>query len=174
MGKAGMVLAIIGAVIGLLSVLLGLAIPALFSWYHYDLSTPGYSGGLYLTAFGSIISDPSGADFEVATLVLLGGIMVLAGAGLCIVAAATKMKPLGIIGGILMIVGPIMLIIDLASVGSEFAEYMDNIATYTDKSIFFDTFSYAGYSVVWGLWVGFFMAIAGGVVGLIGGATLSE
>jgi hypothetical protein len=176
MGNAGRALAIIGAVVGLLSVLLGLAIPAIFSWYHIELSYGPFSGGAYLTAFGNLIEDdvslPSDAT-EMVTLVLVGGILVLAGAGLCIAGAATEQKPLGIIGGILMIIGPTMLIFDLMAQVSEFAQFMDMIAGYYDKSIFFGSFSpYPGYSIMWGLWVGYFIAYVGGVLGLIGGAIL--
>ncbi|MFX1314777.1 MAG: hypothetical protein ACFE9T_02865 [Promethearchaeota archaeon] len=146
--------------------------PVLFSWYHLQL-TGGYTGGLYLTAFGNSISDPSGLDLEMAMLVLIGGILVLVGAALCIFGAFTEKKPLGIIGGLVMIVGPLLLVMDLLLVISEFAEFMDtNWADPLNKSIFFGTESGGGTTAVWGLWIGFYMAIAGGVLGLIGGASV--
>ena len=176
MGKAGRVLAIIGAAIGIAMVLLSLIGGGFLSWYHFDVDYGPYSGGVYLTAFGSFIEDtislPSSYT-ETAMLVLLGGILVLAGAGLCIVGAATEKKPLGIIGGILMILGPTFLIIDLAGQVSEFSQFMDQIASAYDKSIFLGSFSYGPGSIVWG--IGIFpiaMIIGAGVVGLIGGATL--
>ncbi|MFX1410532.1 MAG: hypothetical protein ACFFA6_09280 [Promethearchaeota archaeon] len=175
MGNAGKVLAIIGAVIGILSVVLAFAMPALFSWYHIDLSGAGYSGGLYVTAFGGIMEEGilSSPTDEIITLVLIGGILVLAGAALCIVSALTELKPLGLIGGILMILGPLFLIFDLMGQMSEFAEFMDSLATAYDSNVFFGSFSpYPGISFNWGIWIGFFLAIGGGVVGLIGGATV--
>ena len=44
-------IAVIGAIIGILSVLLGLLSPELFSWY--SLSLPSIDGGFYLTGFGN-------------------------------------------------------------------------------------------------------------------------
>ncbi len=177
MGK-GKIVAIIGAAVGIASVLLSLAIPALFSWYHYDVDATGYgSFGIYLTAFGTIVEDmPYPVSIDMVTLVLIGGIMVLAGAGLCIVSGVTEMKPLGIIGGILMIVGPLMLIFDLIGEVSDFAEDMNNMADALDTNVFFGSYSYTYYGFTvnygFGLWIGFFMAIGGGVVGLIGGVSV--
>ena len=174
----GKVVAIIGAAVGIASVLLSLVVPEFLSWYHYEIDLGPYgSGGLYLTAFGNIISDPTGGpEFDVATLILIGGILVLAGAALCIVGGLTEKKPLGIIGGILMILGPTMLIFDLVGQVSEFSEYMQNLSDYADSNIFFGSYSYTYYylsaNFVWGLWIGFFIAYAGGIIGLIGGASI--
>ena len=128
MGK-GKIVAIIGAALGAASVLLSLAIPAFFSWYHIDF-TGVYNAGLYLTAFGNLVEDGLTAPTdEVVMLVLIGGILVLAGAGLCIAGALTEQKVLGIIGGIAMIVGPCLLIFDLLGQMSEFSEFMDMISS---------------------------------------------
>lgn len=166
--EKGRVLALIGAAVGVLSVLLSLIIPALFSWYHIDET--GGGEGLYLTAFGNLIEEGlSVPTNEILILVLVGGILVLAGAGLCIVGIIREMKPLGIIGGIVMIIGPTMLIFDLIGQVSEFAQYMENYASSLDKSIFFGSNS----TYAWGLWVGYFLAYGGGILGLIGVALIS-
>ncbi len=177
----GKFVAIIGGIIGIVFVLLSLVGGKFLSWYQFSGEIVGIygssSGGLYLTAFGDIISDPTGGpEFEIATLVLLGGIMVLAGAGLCIVGGATEKKPLGIIGGILMILGPMMIIFDLVGEVSEFSEYINDLSTAYDSNVFFGSFSetYGYYSLdfTWSLTIGFFITIGGGVVGLIGGALI--
>ena len=171
MGK-GKVVAIIGAAIGIASVLLSLVVPALFSWYHIQITGGGYSGGLYLTGFGSVISDPSGADYEIAMFALIGGIMVLAGAALCIVGGATEMKPLGIIGGILMIIGPFLVVLDILMEFSEYAEIVNLYIDYLGGTILFGSASSGPTTIFWGLWIGYYMAIGGGILGLIGGATI--
>lgn len=174
MGK-GKIVAIIGAAIGIASVLLSLAIPAFFSWYRMELSGYGTTYGVYLTGFGTIVEDFPAyypVPTDMITMVMIGGILVLAGAGLCIVGGATEMKVLGIIGGIVMIVGPTMLIFELMGEFSDFSEGLANMVDFYDKSIFFGSVSPApGITRVWGLWVGYFIAYAGGVIGLIGGAT---
>lgn len=173
MGK-GRVVAIIGIALGAASVLLSLAMPVFFAWYRLVLITPAVTTDLNLTGFGTVIADPSpGPIEEIAMLVLIGGILVLAGAAVCIVGVLTEQKILGIIGGIAMIVGPLLLVADLLLIMSDFAEYMHtNWADPLNKSIFFGTESGGGITVTFGLFVGFYMAIGGGVLGLIGGATV--
>ncbi|MFX1314778.1 MAG: hypothetical protein ACFE9T_02870 [Promethearchaeota archaeon] len=175
MGTFGKVLAIIGAAVGILSVLLSLVLPELFSWYHFTVRGGGYSSGLFLNAFGDYTAENWGPlpqpPEEIAIMVLIGAILVLVGAALCIICAFTEKKPLGIIGGVLMIIGPLLLIADLMAVISEFAEYMDTWAGAYDESILFTVFDpVPGVTIIWGLWIGFGMAIGGGAVGLIGGA----
>lgn len=170
MGK-GRVVAIIGTALGAASVLLSLVMPVFFAWYRLAL-TGAYTADLNLTGFGTVITDPSpGPIEEIAMLVLIGGILVLAGAAVCIVGALTEQKVLGIIGGIAMIVGPLLLVVDLLLITSDFAEYMHtNWADPLNKSIFFGTESGGGLTVTFGLFVGFYMAIGGGILGMIGGA----
>ncbi|MFX1410530.1 MAG: hypothetical protein ACFFA6_09270 [Promethearchaeota archaeon] len=174
MGKTGKVLAIIAAFVGILTVLLSLAIPTLFSWYSFTISGGGYSAGLYLTPFGTFIVDDYGSPDEIVRLVLIGGIMVLAGAGLCIAGGVKEMKVLGIIGGILLILGPTMLLIDLRFQVSEFAQGMHDIVEAEDLShalwgIFYPS---PGVTVDFGITFGYFITYIGGVLGLIGGLTV--
>ncbi len=184
--EKGRIVAIVGAIVGIVFVLLSLAIPEFLSWYRWEIEGSGYgyseSWGFYLTAFGTISEDlPPGyyIDVETAILVMIGGIMVLAGAGLCIVSAAIEMKPLAIVGGILMIVGPLMLIFDLVGGVSEFAEAMNDLADMGDSNVFFGSYSYTPYYYPgitidngWGLWIGFFIPFAAGGIGIIGGASM--
>ncbi|MFX0041974.1 MAG: hypothetical protein ACFE8L_03590 [Candidatus Hodarchaeota archaeon] len=157
-----------------MSVLLSLVVPEFFSWYHYEIDAGAYgSFGIYMTAFGTVVEDmPYAVSLDIATFVMIGGILVLAGAGLCIVGALTELKPLGIIGGVLMIVGPTMLIFDLVGEFSDFAETIALISDYYGGTVFFGSHSpYPGITFMWGLWVGYFIAYVGGVLGIIGGAT---
>ena len=162
----GKIVAIVGAVVGILSVLIGLILPELFSWYR--LSVPG--GGLYLTGFGTDIFDPSpGPDLEMAMLVLVGGILVIVGAVACLASAFVENKMIGILGGLLMIVGPLLLIVDVMLGMSEFMEYME-LSGDSGIELLFGSAGGANY----GIWIGFFMAIGGGVIGLIGGALVEK
>ena len=173
MGNTGKYLAIISAFVVILTVLLSLAIPALFSWYDFTISGGGYSSGLYLTPFGTFIVNDYGSPDETVGLVLIGGIMVLTGAGLCIAGVVKEMKVLGIIGGILMIFGPTMLIYGLSGQVSDFAQTMNLIATTYDGNIFYHNFNPSpGVSVILGIYYGYVIVYAGGILGLIGGASI--
>ena len=86
-----------------------------------------------------------------------------------IVGAINEQKTFGILGGIAMLVGPTLLIFDLIGQISVFADGMDSFSTGYDGTIFFGIFSGGGDTLYWGLWVGYFLANVGGVMGLIGG-----
>ena len=95
--------------------------------------------------------------------------MVIVGSIMCIIGGAAESKPLGIIGGILIIVGPLLLIVDLIIGFSDIS--LLELAIPPGSNLIFGSESILGGTLSWGIWIGFFMAIAGGVLGLIGGAT---
>ncbi|MFX1410531.1 MAG: hypothetical protein ACFFA6_09275 [Promethearchaeota archaeon] len=171
MGNAGKVLAIIGATVGVVCVLFSLVVPGLFSWYCQRVSSGGSSANLYLTPFGTFVGDDFPEPDEIVSLVLIGGILVLAGASLCIVGVAKEMKSFGIIGGILMILGPTLLVFDLIGQVSEFSEDMHILAVAYDGNVFFSNLSPSpGVTITLGLYFGYVISNVGGVLGLIGGA----
>ena len=165
-------IAVIGAFIGILSVLLGLLSPELFSWY--SLSLPSIDGGFYLTGFGNsvFINYPSQTD-EIAGLVFAGGILVIVGAVECLTSALLKNKVVGIFGGLLMIVGPLLLVADIMMGMSEFMQWMEFYTSgKSGAELLFG--GIPEYDINYGLWIGFFMAIGSGVLGLIGGALVER
>ncbi len=174
MGTAGKVLAIIGAIVGVASVLLGFVLPAFFSWFRMEIS---YGGtvvlGVYVSGFGTVSSVPAYYT-AFAYLELVGGIVLIVGAILCIVSAGKGSKAPGIVGGILMLVAPLILIVDLLLVsGADFAALIALMGGPADPSILWGSFSPApGVLLSWGIWIGAFVALGAGVLGLIGGATV--
>ncbi|MFX1322348.1 MAG: hypothetical protein ACFFAQ_11970 [Promethearchaeota archaeon] len=176
MGNMGKYLAIISAFVVILTVLLSLAIPALFSWYDFTISGGGYSSGLYLTPFGTFIVNDYGSPDEIVGLVLIGGIMVLTGAGLCIAGVVKEIKVLGIIGGILIILGPTMLLIDLRFQISEFAQGMHHLVeteSYNLTHALWGSFSPSpGVTVDFGITIGYFITYIAGILVFSGGLTI--
>jgi len=170
----GKVLTIIGAILGLASILLSFIFPALFGWYRYEVSGWGSEGGYYLTGFGTVASiPPSSFITELAILEVIGGIMVIIGSILCIIAIVKESKGIGLLGGLLMLLAPVLLVIDFLVGMSEFAGVIEyNINLFVNKNVFWETFSTMGYLYIWGIWIGSFLCIAGGVLGLIGGLAL--
>lgn len=174
MGK-GKNIAIAGGAIGIASVLLSLVFPTYFSWYRREIQEEtlwvsyDISAGLYLTALGILLENGITGPDEIVTLVLIGGVMVLAGAGLCLFAGIKEIKPFGIIGGILMILGPLMLIFDLIGEVSEFSKDMHDLY----NNVFYGKYNLSADNIfVGGLHIGTAIPYVGGILGLIGGATL--
>ncbi len=170
----GKILTIIGAVIGLASILLSFIFPGLFGWYRYMVSGWGSEGAYYLSGFGTVNAiPPSSFITELAILEAIGGSMVIIGSILCIVAFVKESKRIGVLGGFLILLGPFLLVIDFLVGMSEFAGVIqDNIDLFVNRNAFWETFSTMGYLYTWGIWIGFFLGITAGVLGLIGGITI--
>jgi len=172
----GRIAAIIGAIVGLLSVILSLILPELFCWYSYTITNifSLNKSGYYLSGFGTTITIPySSAISTIALLELIGGFLVIGGAIICIVGVTKESKKIGSIGGILILLGPVLLLVDFLIGISEYYEMVAFIQTIpANESILWGTFRIMGDDYAWNLWIGFFMAVAGGVLGTIGGATL--
>lgn len=165
-------IAVIGAIIGILSVLLGLLSPEWFSWYRVNIPSP--ISAFYLTGFGTaVFIDFAHQIDEIAILVLIGGILVIVGAVECLTSALLKNKVVGILGGLLMIVGPLLLLVDIMMGVSEFMQYMEYYTSgKSGAELLFGRIDF--WDIDYGLWIGFFMAIGGGVLGLIGGALVER
>jgi len=172
---AGKIIAIVGAVIGILSVLLSIFLPDLMGWYRLSMSTvlPPMDVEIFLTGFGAMESDLPVSN-EIATLVMFGGILIIVGAIACVAGAFRETKKVALLGGLLMVIGPLLLLVELLMVTSDFAEAIDLLVDFTNGNIFFDSYSDISGSATWGLYTGFFVAIGGGVVGLIGGALVER
>jgi hypothetical protein len=171
--KIGKIIAIIGAAIGMASIFLSLIVPELFSWYRYEVSGMGSSGGYYLTGFGNVIDIGNTSDKDVSLLGVVGGCLIILGAILCIVATVKESKGMGVLGGILMLIAPLLLVLDFMTGMSELAgDIQDNMDLFIGRDWYWESFFAVLYDYTWGLWIGFFIAIAGGAIGLIGGLAI--
>ncbi len=169
----GKVASIIAAIIGLASILLSFIFPALFSWYRYEVSGLGSSGGWYLTGIGTVIDIGDTVPMTMSILGVVGGTLVIIGSILCIVAIVKESKGMGALGGLLMLLAPLLLVIDFLVGMSELAGVIrDNMDLFITRDWYWEHFFALVYDYTWGLWVGFFLGIAGGALGLIGGIAL--
>lgn len=173
--EKGLFIAIIAAIVGLSSVFLSLIIPELFGWYRIETTVSAVDINFYLTGFGTIDSNIGGTTTEIAILVSLGGILVIAGAIGCVSGANKQIKKSTFIGGVLMLVGPLLLLLDLLAEMSDYAIVVGNLVEASNGNIFWDSWTDPiGDSATWSVWIGFFMALGGGVLGLITGAVVEE
>jgi len=170
---AGKIIALIGAFLSLLSVLLSIFLPEFFSWYSIKSSGFGITGEIYLTGFGTfIIKGAFPSTNEIWVLELIGGIFVTLGAILCIVGIVKKSKAAGIIGGIWILLGPIIFFVHILSNMNDFTGIVEALGVGTGVNVFWGSTSISGVSISWGLWIGFYIAIGGGILGLIGGVKI--
>lgn len=146
----------------------------MFGWYRFEVTGWGSTGGYYLTGFGTTTAiPPSSLITEIALLEVIGGLLVTIGSIICIVANVKESKGMGVFGGLLILLGPILLVIDFLVFMSDYAGVIGgylNIFIYANA--FWDSISSMGYAYTWGVWIGFFVVVAGGVSALIGGLAL--
>lgn len=172
---AGRIIAIIGGIIGILSIALFFVLPEIFCFYRMevtsifgDVSTylggPGFASG---TLMGVPYPPRLVANNDI--FLILTGVLTLAGGIITLIGGAVNKKVVGIIGGLILLGGPLLLI---ASLFLELGTLGDLTAVFTafGQSPIFGTYSDPTGTATWGIWIGFFMAIGGGVVGVIGGA----
>ncbi|MFX0027796.1 MAG: hypothetical protein ACFE8B_01180 [Candidatus Hermodarchaeota archaeon] len=159
---AGRIIAIIGGVVGILSIALYYVMPEIFSLWRID-------GGAALTTYfggfgdgtGEILGIPFGPESAEDIFLIIIAVLLIAGGGIAILGGLLQNKLIGIIGGIAMLAGPILLTVQLFL----------NLGIFDDP-ILSDRFLLWGSEagVNWGVWIGYFMGIGGGILGIIGGA----
>lgn len=160
---AGRIIAIIAGILGILSVALFYVLPEIISFWKIS----GGGMGLYLGGFG-FWSDAGDFSYAEDTLLTTIFVLIVAGGALGIIGGLVENKVIGLIGGILMLLGPILLIVALFIEFGDFEALADLIELGTGKR--FLLFG-SGAGVTWGLWIGTFLAFGAGVLGIIGGAT---
>jgi hypothetical protein len=169
----GKVASIIAAIVGLASIFLSFIMPEIFSWYRYEASGMGSSGGWYLTGIGTVIDIGNTTAMGLSILGVVGGTLVIIGSILCIVATVKESKGMGALGGLLMLLAPLLLVIDFLVGMSELAGVIgDNMALFVGRDWYWESFFALVTAYTWGIWIGFFLGISGGALGLIGGLAL--
>lgn len=94
--------------------------------------------------------------------------MIAVGSVLLIIGAIIESKAAGLIGGIVLLLGPMVLVLDLLiGIGNY------SVMLPPGQGAFWGTIEILpGTFLSWGVWIGFFMAVGAGVLGIIGGATI--
>ena len=174
---AGKILALIGAIVGLVGVVLSLIVPQFFGWWRLEITQLGILfGGLYITGLGTTAGTGIFAlmPMGMTIITLIGGIVLIIGAIACIIGTVKELKVAVIVGGILILLSPILLIIDLLTGAAMLGQLVASIIGSPVTNLFWGSFIPPGPPalVSWGIWIGAFMPLAGGVLGLIGGATI--
>lgn len=164
----GKVFAIIGGILGVLSIVLFYVSPEWFClWRYMDVTDmPIYIGG-----FGTeveILFGDSYSRFTNDIALLAVGVFLVAGGVVAIVGALVKFKGLCTIGGALMFLGPVLFSIELM-VRSNYFSFWEP-AEY--KNLFWGTLPWLNGAEYWNIGISFFMGAGGGILGIISGATL--
>lgn len=169
----------IAGVTGLISLFLGFILPDIGAWFRFEASADGatllkyYINGLgYEIIRGSIAQSLSGLGSGIKMMEFLGGLCSLIGCILCLIGGARESKEYSITGAILILFGPILLIFDVLVLSSGNFNLILLIFGATDQSFLFGGLTIMGNTLAWGLWIGSFLALGAGVLGILGVITL--
>ena len=158
---AGRIIAIIGGILGILSIVLYHLLPEFFSLWKLDV---GAILQVWIGGFGFVggtIGDPQYAE-EIILLII--SIVIVGGGALAIIGGLAGNKIIGILGGVVMLLGSIIFIVGAAI---EFGFFGDLAAILPPgSSLLFGSES----GGTWGLSIGLFLALGAGVLGVVGGA----
>ena len=175
----------IGAILSLLSILLGMIIPQLLSWYsieyfesHPHTGAAIFTYGTYITGLGVLyITGASPILIGFVILELIGGILVVLGSIGCFFSNLIQSKKVGIFSGILMILGPIIFLIDLL-IGMTIINDLVGFSEVDSISgtLFYGKASYYSLdsSLHYNIGLGFFICSIGGIIALISAIKLDE
>ncbi len=174
-------LAKFGCFFGFLSIFLYYISPLYGSWW-FSLGLLGRGlnmlfGGTRLNAFGAVYTDEYNHQI-LGPIGIIAGFSTLIGSLLLLVGIMRTNKILGIVGGIFIIMGPILF---LAALFSPMAD-PDELKYFMERGILFggrstssaigDEYYYAMF--IWGLGPGFYIALTAGILGTIGAVIISD
>ena len=164
----GKVLAIIGGVLGVLSVVLYYLNSEILSFWRLDA---GALLKFFLGGFGSLSGEmatiPFPAEYSGDFFFTIVSVLIIGGSVLTFIAGITENKTVGILGGIIFLAGPILLLFEIITKIGVF-ESMAAVWLPGENLLFG---SFPGLAD-WGIGIGFYLAIGGGILGIIGGATV--
>ena len=161
---AGKIIAIIGGILGILCVALFYVLPEIFCFWR--LETP--LGDLFLGGFGFQAGTGIDPEYTEDILLLLVFTLSVAGGAIAIIGGLVESKALGIVGGIIMLVGPILLLIALFIEMGDFEDLAGVIGLFGGEGLIMGS---AG-GAEWGIWISTYLAFGAGALGLIGGAII--
>ncbi len=165
---AGKVLTIIGGVLGALSVLLFYIAPEIFCLWRIDA---GSTLSVFIGGFGAwsgeFIAIPFGPEYSQDIILMIVGVLIIGGSVLTFIAGLAGSKAIGILGGIILLAGPILLLVALIAKMGVFGDTI--VPLLGNVNLLFG--SILGVAD-WGIYIGSYFAIGGGLLGIIGGATI--
>ncbi|KKK45776.1 hypothetical protein LCGC14_1132420 [marine sediment metagenome] len=163
----GKIFAIIGGLLGVLSVVLFYLAPDILNLWNLDapLTVRVYLGGFGAWS-GEWLAIPFPIEYTQDIILLIVGVLIIGGGVITFIGGVAGSKLVGILGGIILLAGPILLIValivQLGIFGDTLIPLMGNV-----NLLFGSIFGVAD----WGLGIGSYLAIGGGLLGIIGGAT---
>ncbi|KKN39193.1 hypothetical protein LCGC14_0745770 [marine sediment metagenome] len=163
----GRIFAIIGGLLGILSMVLFYFMPEIFNLWRF--ADEGSFVFIYIGGFGSWsreIPINLGIRFSEDIFLLIVSLLIVGGSALSIIAGVKGSKTLGILGGFILLAGPVLFLLEVITQIGVIGDVLEIIPLLSSFNLVFGN---AGAQ--WGIWISYFLTIGGGLLGIIGGAT---
>jgi len=172
----GKALVTLSGFMGLISMLFFYVLPDIFYLWHIEvigyrdikLVFGGFSSGGYTTR-GGTISIYSIRFFEESSIMILVGLLMILGTLIAFAGTRKSSKGVGILGGILLLLAPILFMGTLLSGGDIFGDLADAVGL-IGQNLVSGSISDLGITVKWGIGAGTILPLIGGCLGILGGA----
>ena len=159
-------IAVLGGLLGIVAVLISL-IPSDVSWWSvrdtiFNQSTVLNAFGIFTLSNGNVVLPP---DY----LILIAGLSFLIGSLLITFSAIQKKKAIAILSGLIMVVGLIVFCVALNAKTNWEEVNILLIWLNSQSNLLFGEY----FVFQWGLGIGFYLAIVGTVIGIIGALVMN-
>ncbi len=165
----GKVFALIGGVLGVLSVVLYYIAPEILSLWRLD--DPMLLVRVYFGGFGAWSGEDFGVPFSPQysgdIILMIVSVLIIGGGVITFIAGVAESKTVGILGGIILLAGPTLLLVELIAKLGVFGDIL--IPLMGDVNLLAGNIPGVAD---WGLGIGSYLAIGGGILGIIGAATV--
>jgi hypothetical protein len=165
---AGKVLAIIGGVLGVLSVVLYYIAPEILNLWRLDSTL--WSVRVYIGGFGAWSGEWLAIPFPIAYsedfILMIISVLIIGGSIITFISGIVESKVVGILGGIILLAGPTLLLVEIIAKLGIFGDII--VPLMGDVNLLFGNIP---GSADWGIGISSYLAIGGGILGIIGGAT---
>ena len=165
----GRIIAIIGGLLGIISMILFYFMPEIFNlWRFVDVGSTVY---VYIGGFGSWSRDIGfnfGIRFSDDIFLLIVSLLIVVGSVLVIIAGVKGSKIFGILGGVILLGGPALFMVEIIAQIGVIGDFLELVPLLGSFNLFFGDVAGAQ----WGIWISSFLTIGGGILGIIGGATI--
>ena len=142
--------------------------PEIFNlWRFVDVGSNVF---IYIGGFGSWLREIPinlGIRFSDDIFLLIVSLLIVGGSALSIIAGVKGSKILGILGGVILLAGPLLFMLELIAHIGVIEDFLEIVPLLGSFNLLFGN----GAGAQWGIWISYFLTIGGGLLGIIGGAT---
>ena len=178
-------IALVGAILGILTVILFYLLPEIFCLWRIEAKGTEnlrlFLGGFYSMAYAtSPLAIEQGVLFlkfiqTLEPILLIVSILIAGGFVITLIGSIEGKRNTGIGGGIALLFGPILFMIALLTgMGTLFGELASTLGLVGQNLLYGKIYEPYIILITWGLGPGFYVVLAGGILGVIGGALMER